>query len=230
MPQTLAPEHFSDWNEQMVRRYDQEAFERHPSNVVRWVENKRVHAVIRKLNARPEHRILDAGCGNGNILSQLKNGERHGIDLSPFMAGKAQERLAGAAKVIQGDAEHLPYPDAHFDRVIASSLFSHVLHPETVVSELKRVLKPDGRIVISVCDDDQIERGIRWTNSLGLKKRFFGTADTNGKTPVYSIEYHLHRFSLKRLREVVGSNLTEISLSKAPLFLFPVHWIAVYRK
>lgn len=234
MSQNLAPEHFADWNEQMVRRYDQEAYERgHPSGVVRWVENKRVRAVLRKLNARPEHRILDVGCGAGYMLSQLSKsatgGELHGIDLSKSMSERAQQLLGNTAKIVHGDAEQMPYADAYFDRVIASSLFSHVLHPETVVLQLKRILKPDGLIVISVCDDDRIERGIRWTQTLGLQKRFFGKPDKEGMTPGYSIEYHLHRFSLNRMREVVGGNLTEAALTKAP-FVFPVHWIAVYKK
>ncbi|MCY3019404.1 MAG: methyltransferase domain-containing protein [Planctomycetota bacterium] len=225
MPEPLAPEHFADWNEQMVQRYDPEVFHHHPRGVVRWVENKRIRAVIHGLVARPEHRILDVGCGAGNILAQLPGAQRHGVDLSAQMAKRAQERLGAGATVIQGDAEQLPYEDGFFDRVVATSLLSHVLHPEQVIQEIRRVTKPNGRVVISVCDEERIERGIRLTKILALDRLFFG----KGEPQVYNVEYHLHRFSLPRLRDVVGGHLKELYVVGVP-YVFPVHAIGVYER
>src|SRR5208283_453174 len=170
MPDTVAPEHFRDWNEEMVRRYDPEVFHHHPHAAVRWVESKRVRAVVRQLRAGSEHCILDVGCGAGNILSQLPGRRRYGLDLSQFMLGHAGERLGRSAVIMHGDAEQLPFAEATFDRVVASSLLSHVLHPERVVAEIKRVTKPGGRVVISVSHEDQIERGIRWLQALGMTR------------------------------------------------------------
>jgi ubiquinone/menaquinone biosynthesis C-methylase UbiE len=226
MPDTTAPEHFSDWNEQMIQRYDPEVFTHHPRSIVRWVENKRSRTVIRALQARPEHRILDVGCGAGHILHELPGEQRHGIDLSEFMVKRAQDRLAGNAKVVRGDAEKLPYDDASFDRVLASSLLSHVLHPEVVIGELKRVTKPGGRIVISICLEDQIEKGLRLARTMKLGSFFSGP---NGEPQAYNVEYHLHHFSLKRLREAVGTHLAERSVCRIP-FVFPVHAIAIYNR
>ncbi|HYG75398.1 MAG TPA: methyltransferase domain-containing protein [Planctomycetota bacterium] len=225
MHDALAPEHFADWNEQMILRYDPDVFNHHPRSLVRWVENKRHAQVIRLLAARPEHRILDVGCGAGYILSKLPGAFRHGLDISTFMVKRAQERLGNDATIVQGDAEKLPYPDASFDRVIASSLLSHVLHPEQVVRELRRVVTPNGRVVISVCDEDQIERGMAWMNSLGALGRLFVGSESQPK--VYNVEYHLQKFSLPRLREVVGTTLKEIAVRRVPV-VFPVHAVAVY--
>lgn len=230
MPDQVAPEHFSDWNEQMVQRYDPEVFAHHPRSVVRWVERRRVQAVIRSLDARPEHRILDVGCGTGHLLARLPGAQRHGVDLSPRMVQRALLNLGSAATVVQGDAEKLPYEEGCFDRVIASSLFSHVLHPEQVVAEVRRVARPGGRVVISVCDEEQIERGLRWMRTLRLGSLLFGTGQEGGGQPqVYNVEYHLHRFSLERLREVVGSSLTELYVTRVP-FVYPVHVVAVYQR
>lgn len=226
MSDPTAPEHFADWNEQMVQRYDPEVFAHHPRGVVRWVEKKRARTVLAKLGAWPEHRILDVGCGAGHILEQLPGEQRHGVDLSRFMVQRAQERLAGKARIVQGDAEKLPYEDAAFDRVLASSLLSHVLHPEAVIGELKRVTRPGGRVVISICMEDQIERGMRWMHSLGLGRAVLGASE---QPQVYNVEYHLHRFSLNRLREVVGTQMAEVSVNRVP-FVFPVHAIAVYNR
>ncbi|MGD0091584.1 MAG: methyltransferase domain-containing protein [Planctomycetota bacterium] len=228
MAEPHAPEHFADWNEQMLQRYDPEVFEHHPRGIVRWVENKRARAVIRWLQARPGHRVLDVGCGTGHLLAQLPGRERHGVDLSPRMVQRAQAILGSGAQIIQGDAEHLPYADGYFDRVIASSLFSHVLRPEQVIAEITRVTKAGGRIVISVCDEDQIERGMNWVKSLRLQGLFFGTGQ-DGQPRVYNVEYHLHRFSLPRLREMVGESLSELRVVRVP-FVFPVHVVAAYEK
>jgi len=229
----VLPEHFADWNEEMIQRYDPEIFHHHPRGVVRWVENKRVKAVLRGLRAAPTDRVLDVGCGAGNILARVDAAERHGIDLSKFMVKRAVALLADKGKIVQGNAESLPYADASFDCVIASSLLSHVLHPEIVISELKRVTRSGGRIVISVSQEEQIEKGLAWVRGLGLARFFFGSGKSgsgDGQPPlsqVYHVDYHLHRFSLKRLRELVGFSLTESSSSNVP-FVFPVHAIVVY--
>jgi ubiquinone/menaquinone biosynthesis C-methylase UbiE len=221
------PENFRDWNEQMVLKYDPEIFHHHPRSVVRWVEGKRVRAVIRSLRASSEHRILDVGCGAGNILAQLA-GSRSGLDLSSFMVERAQKLLGPNATIINGDAEALPYADGEFDRVIASSLLSHVLHPDKVISELRRVVKPDGVVVISIAHEDQIERGLRWARALGLSSRFFGRSTEERSAP-YHVDYHLHRFSLPRLRNLTKGLFHEKGLRKAPSFLFPAHYIVALR-
>lgn len=228
MAEQQAPEHFADWNEEMLQRYDPEVFEHHPRGLVRWVENKRVRAALRCVRARPGQRLLDVGCGTGHVLARLPGQERHGVDLSPRMVQRAQAFLGGGVKIIQGDAEHLPYPDGHFDRVLALSLFSHVLHPEQVVAEIKRVTKPGGQIIISVCDEDQIDRGMKWMKALGLARLFFG-ANQEGQPRVYNVEYHLHRFSLPRLRESVDGRLKELRVIRVPR-VFPVHVVVVYKK
>ena len=223
-----APEHFSEWNEQMVRKYDPDVFNHHPKGIVRWVEARRASAVIRSIDARPEHSILDVGCGTGNILNQLPGNQRCGIDLSRFMVSRAQEKLGPGVKVLLGDAEKMPFPDASFDRVIASSLFSHVQHPDRVAAELKRVVKPGGRIVVSVSDEDQIEKGLRMAHWLFFDKLFLRPSGP-GEVRVFNHEYHYHKFSRKRMRDVLGDGVVERSLKRVP-FLFPVHWVAIYEQ
>ena len=226
MTDLKAPEDFASWNEQMIRRYDPEIFYRHPIAAVRWVESLRVRAIMHSLDLRPEHRVLDAGCGAGTLLERLYCREAYGVDLSPTMAWRARVLAEAPVKIVQGDVEQLPFPDGHFDRVIASSLLSHVLHPSRVIEELRRVTKVGGRVVISISDEDQIERGMRWAKSLGLA-RLFSSEKMAEKQSAYHVDYHLHRFSLKRLRELVGSSLDELEVIGAP-FLYPAHWVVAY--
>jgi ubiquinone/menaquinone biosynthesis C-methylase UbiE len=225
MSEGHAPEHFSDWNEQMIRKYDPDVFHHHPKGIVRWVENRRTSAVLRCIDSRPEHAVLDVGCGTGIILSQVQGRQRCGIDLSRFMVTRARERLGTRAEILLGDAEELPFPSQSFDRVIASSLFSHVLHPDRVAAELKRVLKPGGRIVVSVSDEEQIEKGMRIARYLFLDRWILGPS---GEVRVYNVEYHLHKFSCKRMRDLLSNDLVERTVKRVPTFMFPVHWVAIY--
>jgi len=103
-------------------------------------------------------RILEVGCGTGAMLRLLVRradftGEAIGVDhCSPFI--EAGRRFADNEKVGDritfriGDVHHLDFPDASFDVVIAHTLVSHVTEPAMVVSEMGRVVRSGGTIVI----------------------------------------------------------------------------------
>jgi ubiquinone/menaquinone biosynthesis C-methylase UbiE len=96
--------------------------------------------------------ILDVGCGTGSHLElyQRYQCDLYGIDLSPSMLAIARERLGDTAQLELGDATKMPYEDDNFDLVI-SMLSLHEMSPPTrsgVLSETRRVLKPDGRILL----------------------------------------------------------------------------------
>ena len=96
--------------------------------------------------------VLDVGCGTGIHLELYqKAGCRvYGIDQSPSMLQVARNRLGESANLYMGDASIMPYQDKEFDLII----FSTVLHEmpravrSAVISEAKRTLKEDGRILM----------------------------------------------------------------------------------
>jgi ubiquinone/menaquinone biosynthesis C-methylase UbiE len=229
MPNQPMPEHFSDWNEDMVARHDPAWFHHHPRAVVRWVESRRVRTVLRLLRAAPGDRVLEVGCGAGDVLALVNARERHGVDLSRRMASRAHERLKGEARIALADGESLPYPPASFDRVICSSVLSHVLHPDRVLNESFRVLKPGGRLVVSVSYEAAIERGIRLARALGLGF-LVGSRDVSPEQMVYSSEYHLHHFDLELLRQSAQKLPRESALRRVPVFFYPAHLVALYLK
>ncbi len=99
------------------------------------------------------HRVLDAGCGSGALASalQAKGAQVTGFDASPAMVDLARDRLGeGAAIQVANLAEPLPFDDAAFDDVV-SSLVLHYLPDWTApLAELRRVLRPGGRLLLSV--------------------------------------------------------------------------------
>jgi SAM-dependent methyltransferase len=103
--------------------------------------------------------VLDVGTGTGvAAITAARAGARAtAIDLTPALLEVARENahLAGVdVAFAEGDAEHLPYPDASFDVVL--SQFGHMFapQPERAVAEMRRVLKPTGRIAFATWPPD----------------------------------------------------------------------------
>lgn len=100
-------------------------------------------------------RVLDVACGTGSTLRQFAmafpGASLHGIDLSPYYAAFARERLRTAnAAIVAENAEAMPYRDAWFDAVVSVYLF-HELPKDArraVMREMWRVLRPGGVLVI----------------------------------------------------------------------------------
>lgn len=96
--------------------------------------------------------LLDVGCGTGTFLSIVSKRfdvKVSGIDISPGMIEKSREMLGGGADLRVGDSEHLPWNDKSFDVVTCIASFHHYPNPEPVLMEMKRVLKPGGRVIIA---------------------------------------------------------------------------------
>ena len=97
-------------------------------------------------------RVLDVGCGTGTTLSLYHNMGCivSGLDSSPAMLKEAKTKLGNQAELMLGDASRMEYPEKFFDIVI-SMLTLHEIHPNyrsKIISEMIRVLKPEGRILL----------------------------------------------------------------------------------
>lgn len=96
--------------------------------------------------------ILDVGCGTGVYLDfyQRHKCNLYGIDTSPAMLDLAKERLGDKAELHLGSAADMPYPDAFFDLVVSMLVIHEIDHPLRleILGEIKRVLKPGGRVLL----------------------------------------------------------------------------------
>ncbi|RDI60596.1 class I SAM-dependent methyltransferase [Nocardia pseudobrasiliensis] len=98
-------------------------------------------------------RILDAGCGSGALTAMLRDRGAHvtGIDASTRMLNLARQRLGVDSDLRVADlADPLPFTDDSFDDVIASLVFHYLEDWGPTLTEIRRVLKPKGRLLISV--------------------------------------------------------------------------------
>jgi SAM-dependent methyltransferase len=100
----------------------------------------------------PGRKALEFGCGTAVFLSQVarSGADLTGLDLTPELLEKAHARLADASNVrlVRGNAEACPFPDASFDAVYGCSVLHH-MHLDRALAEAFRVLRPGGRIVFS---------------------------------------------------------------------------------
>jgi arsenite methyltransferase len=109
-----------------------------------------------RLNSR--ERVLDLGSGAGTdslVAAQMVGEQGHiiGIDMTSAMLEKARAAAAemGMTNVefVEGEAEHLPFPDGSFDVVISNGVIDLIPDKDAVFSELERVLEPGGRMQIA---------------------------------------------------------------------------------
>jgi ubiquinone/menaquinone biosynthesis C-methylase UbiE len=102
--------------------------------------------------------VLDVGCGTGTLLIEAAkrvgpSGSIHGVDRSPEMLAHARRKAAArgvSAEFQEGSSDHLPFPDASFDAVFCTLMLHHLPAPMQLatVAEMRRVLRPGGRIII----------------------------------------------------------------------------------
>ena len=93
--------------------------------------------------------MLDAGCGSGRTLQDLRAyGEVSGIELSPLAAEHARGRALGEVRV--GRVETLPWDDGSFDLVTCLDVLEHTPEDRVALQELRRVTKPGGWLLLTV--------------------------------------------------------------------------------
>lgn len=92
-------------------------------------------------------KILDLGCGQGLVISGLQNrGDFYGIDPS---FGELKKARTYCFNLTCGVGEYLPFKDNSFDTVICSEVLEHVNDISQCISEMLRVLKKNGKLIIS---------------------------------------------------------------------------------
>lgn len=118
-------------------------------------------AMLEKLTCQPNGRlplrILDLGCGTGWFTRRLQQhypeSQMTGADLSPGMIAHAESKSHSGINWLVADAGHLPLPDSRFDLIFSNLMIQWCDDPTEVLNECRRLLKPNGRLMISTLVD-----------------------------------------------------------------------------
>ena len=117
-----------------------------------------VRETMRRLPLDSRDRMLDVACGTGAFLQAVAAAHPKvrlaGVDISPEMLAVARQRLPVGVKLQVASADALPFRDDSFDIVVTTSAFHFFRVPNEVLNEMRRVLRPGGRLVITDwCDE-----------------------------------------------------------------------------
>lgn len=134
---------------------------------------------LRELLALPAGRLLDVGGGTGRVASGLANEVEEVILCDVARGMLAEARARTGLRAVRGSAEHLPFADGAFERVLVVDALHHFADHPRAARELVRVVAPGGRLVVQ---DMNIERlpvklialGERL---LGMGSRFYRPAE-----------------------------------------------------
>jgi ubiquinone/menaquinone biosynthesis C-methylase UbiE len=138
------------------------------------------------LLAGVEGEVLEIGAGTGWNLPHYRATARVvAVEPDASMAKRLPEKLAQASvpvEVVTAQAESLPFPDASFDAVVSTFVLCSVEDPARVLAELRRVLRPEGRLVLLEHVRGE-GRTARWQDRMtGLHRRLAGNCHLNRDT------------------------------------------------
>ena len=165
---------------------------------------------VRALAAGPGVRVLDAGCGRGEVLFACARAgaEVAGIDYSQDAVEITRETLSEfpGADVRRGDVTDLPWEDASFDRILFSDVIEHLDPPQTVpaLSEFRRVLRPGGYLIVHTAPN-RLFMDIGWPLARPFV-RAAGYGDVADRVDGFfelGVNYHVNEQSVYSLRRAM---------------------------
>lgn len=112
------------------------------------IQKNKFQSVLEELNEAD--RVLDVGCGTGLFLGEVikKSEFVVGTDFSFEMLAKAKKQTNFASLVL-ADADNLPFQDGIFDAVVSLTLLQNMPDPTHTVREMSRVIKPQGKLILT---------------------------------------------------------------------------------
>src|SRR5664279_316683 len=128
--------------------------------------------------------IVDVGCGTGRWLRRMASQSPRslsGVDPSPEMLERAQDKVKHKASLLLGDATSLPMANQSGDIIIASFVASYVANIENFAAEVKRVARPGCQVFISDLHPDTVV-ACKWKRSFRA-----GTTHVELKTHIHPI-------------------------------------------
>ena len=172
-PQYLKADQYRDSSNLDARVMIHQRFSTNPYGWFHWIFD-----TLEKLAAQAE--ILELGCGPGylwsNCVARIPAGWRIILsDLSPGMVDAAWRNLVVTERTFkfeQIDAQSIPYPDESFDAVIANHMLYHLPDRAKAITEIRRVLKPGGRLIATTVGQGHLYEISEWLRCAHLEGSF----------------------------------------------------------
>lgn len=157
-----------------------------------YIEKRRRDCIF-SLLAR-KGRILDTACGTGYYMEKLSENECFGLDISEKSIKCCKEKKLN--NICVGTYENLPYKDCSFDIILCINAFQHTQNPKMTLTEINRVLKEDGEVILTFPNWTSFRSGI-----IHLLRKFYIKGSHERR---YTI------FTLKRMFDILDLKITEV--------------------
>lgn len=162
-----------------------------------WKHEKWKRKLLSKIFRKNEF-ILDVGCGNGIASSDISSRNKViGTDISKKALMKSSSK--NIKPVLCDSNKKLPFKNNCFDTVLLLDILEHILYPKNLLSESKRILKHNGKLIISVPNTFNIVNRLYF--ALGISKDITDLSHRQEKL----FSDHLHNFSFKILNKLINS-------------------------
>jgi len=114
---------------------------------------KRIQLMLENIETTHSDVLLDVGGNTGRITEVYARDCKETVVLEPKHAViEFGKKYRPHIKFVEGGVENIPLPSKHFDKVVASASFHHFPNQDRGLEEMKRVLKPNGRMIILEID------------------------------------------------------------------------------
>lgn len=142
---------------------------------------------------KPGSKILDIGCNEGKIRYYLKEPNYFGVDLDKNLIEKLKSEGV-QAKIVNLNKEDIPFQNQKFDYILLLDIIEHVADSRNLIQNSKKLLNPQGRLIITLPNDYHLMNKLRFCFNLPL------TED------VFSPYGHLHYFPIRIGQKFLNSN------------------------
>lgn len=194
-------------------------------NIVGLVGRAREHEIMRALQLTSDDVLLDVGCASGRQVFMaapyIKKGV--GVDIAKGFtdaaAAFAAEKGIKNTEFVHVDAEHLPFPDGSFTKLICSEVIEHIPDPMPLLNEIKRVLVPGGTAVFTVPNLNS--RGTLWKRMVyGFKEPPFSPLSDFSMDGIHEHgDAHVHQFTIPRFRKLIEDAGFSVSYTGGAAFI-----------
>jgi len=227
------PSQVQAWNEEMIDKFNLVNYFDHPNRIVRWIERKRLKQIIRELQTEDGSRILEVGCGAGQILEQIPRGTLHGFDLSERMVELTRVKITKRAPerlgtIVSGNAQAWPEAIASqsYSHIYCSEVIEHIPRPDLLLKELWNVANTGTKkIIISTPNEPLIQRLKNILIKLKIFKFIFPTLAEK-----MTDEWHLSSFDIPLMKKLCEGLFTIEKITGAPYNWLPVRYIFTLKK
>jgi len=160
-------------------------------------------------------KILDIGCFDGFVTEKIiKQGGKEVIGIDRLEKALKLAEVRGVKTILADiDEANLDFPDNHFDCVLAADVLNSVYDPDAVIEEIFRVLKPKGKLIITVPN---------LTSSSNRLRMLLGFAPYNLEVRARQGVGHLRLFTFKTMRELLSDHDFAVQKMSSSVFAFPL--------